>query len=90
MPENTVRTAEMPRVRITDQELPWVYGVKPLGLLLMETGDFILLENGVDMVLLSSGDTKSHVVRTAPLPSQRVSELPSLLSGANPRQRSGS
>ena len=89
MPENTVRTAEMPRVRITDQELPWIYGVKPLGLLLMETGDFILLETG-DKVLLSSGDTKSHVVRTAPLPSQRVSELPSLLSGANPRQRSGS
>ncbi len=67
----TLRTAAMPMIRTQDDELPWVFGKKPGGILLLEDAFSLLQENG-DLLLWESGDTKSQVVRTGDMPPVRT------------------
>lgn len=67
----TLRTAAMPRVRTTDDELPWVFTLKPGGILLLEDGFALLQEDGY-YLLWESGETKSQVVRTGAMPPVRT------------------
>ena len=81
-------TAAMPRVKISDQELEWIFAVKPRGLLLLETGDFILQETG-DRIFTEDADTKSQVMRTANAPPTHTSDMPTISTVNTPRTRTG-
>ena len=79
-------TSAMPRVKTSDDQLPWVFGVKPRGLLLAETGDFLITEDGL-RISVEDADTKSQVVRTGPVPGTRTSDMPEIASTGLPRTR---
>ena len=79
-------TSAMPRVHTIDDQLPWVFGLKPRGVLLAETGDFLITEDGLK-ISVEDGDTKSQVVRTGPTPGTRTADMPEITSTGLPRTR---
>ena len=66
-----VVTNGRPDFRTSDTDLPWVYGVKPGGILVQEDGDFLLQENG-DQLFTEDPQTKSHLFRTVAQPRERT------------------
>ena len=68
-----VVTNGRPDFRTSDTDLPWVYGVKPGGILAQEVSEpnDLLQENG-DQLFTEDPQTKSHLFRTVAQPRGRT------------------
>lgn len=67
------KVAQVPRFRVSEVDLAWVFGWAPGGELLAEDGNDILAENG-EVILTDDFQAKSYLFKVAKRPTFRAED----------------